>query len=277
MALTKTFFYITPRDSVVRRLNPLTKGSICLLLSLAPFIGLSWTNSDNIIFLFSLISAVIVMLIVAKVTLRHISLVRTPLMTLGVLLFIGQGLIGTTPGEGLVFDLWIIKIYSNHLLTFLLWYSRFICSIFGVLFLLSTSTIGDLIAIGRIVHLPYALSFIWAMIFRGFYTFADDFTMILQAQKGRGMDIDRMKLLQKAKNYAGVLLPLLLIELQRTGNISNSAESRALSFSRKRTDFMLSKYRYRRRDLVITSFVATLFALFIISNFVNIRSLFLAW
>lgn len=107
------------------------------------------------------------------------------------------------------------------------------------------------------IGIPYdfALTFIMAM--RFVPTLAREAQLIIDAQRSRGLELDKGAFITKLKNYIPILVPLIVNSLRRSMSVAEAMESRAFGASPKRSS--LIELSFKRRDyialILITSFM----------------------
>jgi len=265
-------FYV-PADTIFQKLNPLTRIVIALALP-----ALAWLQKIFILNVLALFFEII-LLGAARFSFKKLGTLYLVLFTTTtVMLFISYGIFGAglTGEKTVLFRFYFITLYEENIFAWVSWLLRFYLAILGMLFILVTCSERDFIVASRMVHLPYFLSFIVSITFRGLSTFVDDVQMVIQAQKGRGLDIDKLPLIKKIQRYMVVLIPLLVIEIRRSEDMANAADSRGFSLQSKkqRTDYMKAKHEFKRRDELIIAITLIVILVAFMSNFVDFRILF---
>ncbi len=73
---------------------------------------------------------------------------------------------------------------------------------------------------------PNALSFTFTTAVRLVPTLAADAQTVVDAQRSRGLELDRGNLFRRIRNYVPILIPLLLIAIRRSLELAEALESR---------------------------------------------------
>jgi len=112
---------------------------------------------------------------------------------------------------------------------------RFIAliSIFSVFFL--TTSPEDLTQSMVQVKIPYDYALTFNMAMRFVPTLSREAQIIMDAQKSRGLEMEKGNLIQRIKNYIPVLIPLIISSFRRAELVADAMESRAFGASKKRT------------------------------------------
>lgn len=112
---------------------------------------------------------------------------------------------------------------------------------------LMTTKIND-IALGLVkMKMPYKGGFIISTAFRFVPTLYDETLNIIDAQRARGLELERGNIIRKIKNYIPIFSPLLIRFVRLTQQLALSMESRAFGAKPKRTflrELHLSKLDY---------------------------------
>jgi energy-coupling factor transport system permease protein len=74
---------------------------------------------------------------------------------------------------------------------------------------------------------PNALSFLFTTTVRFVPTMAVDAQMVVDAQRSRGLELDRGNYLRRIRNYVPILIPLFLSAVRRSWELAEALESRA--------------------------------------------------
>ena len=92
------------------------------------------------------------------------------------------------------------------------------------------------------IGVPYRISYAVSLALRYIPDIQQDFHEISQSQEARGVALGKdVKLLDRIKNSAKILLPLVLTSLNRIDDISNSMQLRSFGKKKKRTWYMQKK------------------------------------
>jgi len=82
---------------------------------------------------------------------------------------------------------------------------------------------------------PNALSFTFTTAVRLVPTLAVDAQTVVDAQRSRGLELDKGNLLRRIRNYIPILIPLLLIAIRRSLELAEALESRGFPGKEGRT------------------------------------------
>ncbi len=144
-------------------------------------------------------------------------------------------------------------------------------SSFSIFFL--TVHPDDLAAALVALKLPYTFSFSISLSFRYVPTLALEVQTIMDAQKSRGLELERGNLFNRIKNFLPIIVPLVLLSIRRALLVAESLESRGFGTSAKRNFYREIKMGYR--DWVVLILLVFLLVLGICVK--TISSLVPAW
>ncbi len=107
-------------------------------------------------------------------------------------------------------------------------------------------------------RVPYEFAFAFTTAVRFVPVLAEEAQTIMDAQKARGLELEKGSLLKRIRNYIPVLIPLIVSAIRRSLELAEAMESRAWGASKKRTN--LYALRLHRGDyalLVIAGMILT--------------------
>ena len=112
-------------------------------------------------------------------------------------------------------------------------------------------------------HVPYEFCFAFTTAVRFVPVLAEEAQTIMDAQKARGLELERGNLIKRVRNYIPILIPLIVNAIRRSLELAESMESRAWGASPKRTN--LYELKLKRADYVLglISLLVLIFAIYI--------------
>jgi energy-coupling factor transport system permease protein len=114
-------------------------------------------------------------------------------------------------------------------------------------------------------HVPYEFAFAFTTAVRFVPVLAEEAQTIMDAQKARGLELEKGGVLKRIRNYVPVLIPLIVSAIRRSLELAEAMESRAWGATKKRTN--LYALRLRRGD----------FALLVITVGVLVVAVYVRW
>jgi energy-coupling factor transport system permease protein len=88
-------------------------------------------------------------------------------------------------------------------------------------------------------RVPYEFAFAFTTAVRFVPVLAEEAQTIMDAQKARGLELEKGNLLKRIRNYIPVLIPLIVGAIRRSLELAEAMESRAWGATKKRTNLYL--------------------------------------
>lgn len=107
------------------------------------------------------------------------------------------------------------------------------------------------------MHLSYNFTFAVILAFRFIPVIVDETEQIIDAQRSRGLEIDKGSPIKRIKNLIPILIPLIASIIRRSFELTESLSSRAYGIKNKRT----SMYEIKAKKTDIVIFVLSLIVL----------------
>jgi energy-coupling factor transport system permease protein len=98
-------------------------------------------------------------------------------------------------------------------------------------------------------HVPYEFAFAFTTAVRFVPVLAEEAQTIMDAQKARGLELEKGGILKRIRNYVPVLIPLIVSAIRRSLELAEAMESRAWGATKKRTN--LYALRLHRGDFAL--------------------------
>lgn len=220
MSFLRAFKY-KRRDSLIHRLDPRSKFLISIVLMSFSIVFL------DLRVLFAILIFQIALLGLAKALREWVYSLRG-LVFFFAIIFVTQILFSGSLFTGFVLSLRLIVLSSS-----MSWF-----------FLSSTpEDIGRAMSAARI---PMELTFSFIMAIRFIPVIYDEFQSIYDAQRSRGLELEKGGFSTRIRNLMPILIPLLVGTIRRTYEIADAMEVRAFGASPKRTSY--KSLRFRRGD-----------------------------
>jgi len=112
-------------------------------------------------------------------------------------------------------------------------------------------------------HVPYEFCFAFTTAVRFVPVLAEEAQTIMDAQKARGLELERGNFIKKVRNYIPVLIPLIVSAIRRSLELAEAMESRAWGATEKRTNLYVLKLKRADYFLAVISVVALVFAVYV--------------
>ena len=112
-------------------------------------------------------------------------------------------------------------------------------------------------------HVPYEFCFAFTTAVRFVPVLADEAQTIMDAQKARGLELERGNFLKKVRNYIPILIPLIVSAIRRSLELAEAMESRAWGASEKRTNLYVLRLKRADYFLAFGSVLMLIFAVYV--------------
>ncbi len=106
---------------------------------------------------------------------------------------------------------------------------------------------------------PYEFSFAFTTAVRFVPVLAEEAQTIMDAQKARGLELEKGNFLKRIRNYVPVLIPLIVSAIRRSLELAEAMESRAWGATKKRTN--LYALKLHKGDFALLALTVGLLAL----------------
>jgi energy-coupling factor transport system permease protein len=108
-------------------------------------------------------------------------------------------------------------------------------------------------------HVPYEFSFAFTTAVRFVPVLAEEAQTIMDAQKARGLELEKGGFMKRIRNYVPVLIPLIVSAIRRSLELAEAMESRAWGAAKKRTN--LYELSFHRGDFVLLAITVCILVL----------------
>ena len=203
-------FKFTKLDSPVHRLDPRSK----FVLMIGFFASaLMFTNVFVLIVVFL---TQIPVVLIAKTTKRWLQSMRGMLLYAG-FIFVMNLIFGTALVQAIAFAIRFLGVVSA----------------FSVFFM--TTSADDLGLALEQIHAPYSIAFTFTTAVRLVPTMATDAQTVVDAQRSRGLELDKGNFMKRIRNYIPILIPLIISAIRRSVELAEALEARGFGATEKRT------------------------------------------
>jgi len=122
-------------------------------------------------------------------------------------------------------------------------------------------------------HVPYEFVFAFTTAVRFVPVLADEAQTIMDAQKARGLELERGNFLKRIRNYIPILIPLIVSAIRRSLELAEAMESRAWGATKNRTNLYVLRMHKGDFILIILTIVILVAAVYV-RLFVEIPSVY---
>jgi energy-coupling factor transport system permease protein len=134
-------------------------------------------------------------------------------------------------------------IFGTPLVSSIAFMMRFFAIMSAFSFFFMTTSADDLGLALEQIHVPYSISFTFTTAVRLVPTMAIDAQTVVDAQRSRGLELDKGNFLKRIRNYIPILIPLIISAIRRSVELAEALECRAFGATEKRTAFVTLKMR----------------------------------
>jgi energy-coupling factor transport system permease protein len=235
-------------DSPIHRLDPRVKFVVSCVIFL---LVLLFTELTALVFL---LFAQIPLILLARIQREWARSIRGSLVLISLIFFTNL----------------IVGFFSNsyQLTSEVLTFSasmatRFIAlmSSFSIFFL--TTSPDDLSMALQESHVPYEFSFAFTTAVRFVPVLANEAQTIIDAQRSRGLELERGNILKRVKNYVPILIPLIVGAIRRSLELAEAMESRAFGAKKARTTLYVLRIGLRDYAALLMAMTVLAFAVYI--------------
>ena len=112
-------------------------------------------------------------------------------------------------------------------------------------------------------HVPYEFCFAFTTAVRFVPVLAEEAQTIMDAQKARGLELERGNFIKRVRNYIPILIPLIVGAIRRSLELAEAMESRAWGASEKRTNLYMLKLKRADYSLALGSILMLIFVIYV--------------
>lgn len=241
----KGFLDYVSGDSILHRLNPLTKIILSLFMCVSCFI------SESHLFVIGIILISLVIGCIGGVFDRALLLLRG-LVKISILLFLVQVFFVRTGDKLLVFPL-NVYITDEGLLFSSLIVLRLIGATLPLALMLSVTQMNDLsnVLVSKL-FIPYKYAFALTTAIRFIPVFSNEMAEIMEAQTSRGVKFDTKNLFKKIRLILPLCVPLLISSVKKIEANAISARLRGFHCRNKNSGY--KQYKMKLSDWSVMAF-----------------------
>ncbi len=229
-------------DTLIHKLNPLTKMLLAFLFCLSSFL------SSHILMAVGIIVLNIVIAHIAGITKKAVSLLTT-LLKIGIVLFLLQVFFIRTGNIILKLPLNIF-ITDTGLAFSVLLVLRLVGATMPLVLMLTVTKMSDLTNVFvQKLHIPFKYTFAFITALRFIPIFENEMNGIVEAQTARGVEFDTKNPLKKIKLVLPLCVPLLISSVKRIEGSAISAELRGFNLRQKNSGY--KKYSFNMPDYAV--------------------------
>jgi energy-coupling factor transport system permease protein len=162
-----------------------------------------------------------------------------------------------------IFIFFMNYIFGTSLIFSLMYTIRFFTIMSAFSFFFMTTSADDLGLALEQAHVPYVISFTFTTAVRLVPTMAVDAQTVVDAQRSRGLELDKGNLMKRVRNYIPILIPLIISAIRRSIELAEALETRAFGASEHRTAIVTLRMKPIDYAITITTLLGVLLAIYI--------------
>jgi len=112
-------------------------------------------------------------------------------------------------------------------------------------------------------RVPYEFTFAFTTAVRFVPVLAEEAQTIMDAQKARGLELEKGNFMKRIRNYIPILIPLIVSAIRRSLELAEAMESRGWGASKKRTNLYVLKMKIGDFMLIIISITLLVTAIYV--------------
>ncbi len=198
----------------------------------------------NVFALITIFLFQIPLILMAKTSRKWLRSMRGGLF-LGVFIFIMNFIFGTALVLSIAFTLRFFTIMSAFSFFFM------------------TTSADDLGLALEQIHVPYSISFTFTTAVRLVPTMAVDAQTVVDAQRSRGLELDKGNFMKRVRNYIPILIPLIISAIRRSVELAEALESRAFGATDHRTAIVTLKLHFADYLAIIGTILGLAVAIYV--------------
>lgn len=110
--------------------------------------------------------------------------------------------------------------------------------------------------------IPYAFCFAFTTAIRFVPVLAEEAQTIMDAQRARGLELEKGSFIKRIKNYVPILVPLIISAIRRSMELAEAMESRGWGASKKRTNLYSLEMKMRDYAFIAISLAVLLISIY---------------
>jgi energy-coupling factor transport system permease protein len=112
-------------------------------------------------------------------------------------------------------------------------------------------------------HVPYTLSFTFTTAVRLVPTMALDAQTVIDAQRSRGLELDKGNFMKRIRNYIPILIPLIVSAIRRSIELAEALESRGFGASPNRQPLIVLRMKLADYSVVAVTILLAALAVYV--------------
>lgn len=233
-------------SSFFHKLDPRTK-----IVIVSSIFGLSLLFKDPLYLGIIALSVLLMIKFLCNIPIRKLFVFIRPILPLVLMSLILWPFF--QPTGDILFQYWKIKISMDGILMGLAMTFRILAIISATFLLLMTTLQRDLVLGLMKLKVPYEYCLTLAISLRYVPTLAGITYTIMDAQRSRGLELDKGSIIKRVKNYVPIITPLIIGSIRMAEELAIAIESRGFGYGER--TFLKQLFMNKRDYLVIIVFL----------------------
>lgn len=257
--MRKTVLGYVPMKSPIYALHPVTRIILYLVMSFVPL--LIQMPEANLF----LLLATICLFQFARIDLRQLKVYVPMLVLVACFITFSYTFFPTKMNGEIPLLFFGFKLYRFSILWAIMVYVRIVTLLLASIFFFSTNRERDILVGLRCMNVPFAVSYFLGLTLRSAGMFLEDYGIVKEAERARGLDMEHEKFLTKVSHFPMYMIPLFTLAIRRSEDISiglyaKGTEIKGTYKGEKRPDYLRQKFRKTMLDYIVAGLAITFFA-----------------
>ncbi len=249
--MRKTVLGYVPIQSPIYLLHPVTRIILYLVMSFVPL--LIQMPEVNLL----LLIGTLCLFKFSRIDMRQLK-IYVPMMILVACFITFSYIVFPTKMSGEVPIVFFgFKLYLFSIMWAVMVYVRIITLLLASIFFFSTNRERDILVGLRCLRVPFAVSYFLGLTLRSAGMFLEDYGIVKEAEKARGLDMENEKFLTKVSHFPMYMIPLFTLAIRRSEDISTGLYAKGTEIKgtykgMKRPDYLRTKFKKSVLDSVVS-------------------------
>jgi energy-coupling factor transporter transmembrane protein EcfT len=256
--MRKTVLGYVPIKSPIYILHPVTRIILYLAMSFVPL--LIQMPEVNLL----LLIATLCLFKFARIDMRQLKIYIPMLILVACFITFSYTVFPTKLNGEVPVILLGLKFYRFSVLWAIMVYVRIVTLLLASIFFFSTNRERDILVGLRCMNVPFAVSYFLGLTLRSAGMFLEDYRIVKEAERARGLDMEHEKFLTKVSHFPMYMIPLFTLAIRRSEDISTGLYAKGTEIKgtyqgKKRPDYLRTKFKKTILDYVVAVSILALF------------------
>lgn len=249
--MRKTVLGYVPIQSPIYLLHPVTRIILYLVMSFVPL--LIQMPEVNLL----LLIGTLCLFKFSRIDMRQLK-IYVPMMILVACFITFSYIVFPTKMSGEIPIVFFgFKLYLFSIMWAVMVYVRIITLLLASIFFFSTNRERDILVGLRCLCVPFAVSYFLGLTLRSAGMFLEDYGIVKEAERARGLDMENEKFLTKVSHFPMYMIPLFTLAIRRSEDISTGLYAKGTEIKgtykgMKRPDYLRTKFKKSALDSVVS-------------------------